>query len=258
VQNQSALQSKLFEKFQELKLRNPRFSLRAFSIKLGIGAGPVSQILAGKRRVSAKLAAKICDRLLLDPQERSEVLAPFSAVEPTAKVGIETGKYLRLSQAQFLVISKWQHFAILSLIKIRGFRNQPKWLARRLGLSEREATAARDRLIEMKILRSDENGKLRRLDNPIRTADDITDLTVRAAHFETLELAKTALAELPVERRDFTTLTLPMNPEKLGKAKELIREFQDKFDALMETTDEGSEVYRLSMELFPLTKPETL
>ncbi|MBC7387072.1 MAG: TIGR02147 family protein [Cryobacterium sp.] len=248
------LQTKMFEKFQELKLRNERYSLRAFSRKLGIGAGAVSQILSGKRNVSAKLAVKICEKLLFDPVERAEVLGPFKKTKNVAKPKHDS--FVKLTQEQFLAISQWQHFAILSLVKISGAKGDSSWIAQRLGISEKEASLAVKRLIHLGLLEK-KNGALKRIAQPIRTTDDLKDLTLRAAHVETLEIAKHALLGIPVEHRDFTTVTLPLLPEKIPQAKELIREFQNQFFSLFEDVTSPAQVYRLSMELFPLSKLES-
>src|SRR5205085_2773960 len=50
-------------------MQNPAYSLRAFALKLGIGKSFLSEILAGKKRLSPAMASKLALRLELDDAE---------------------------------------------------------------------------------------------------------------------------------------------------------------------------------------------
>ena len=129
MNDKRAIQSVLQMKLTEFQLKNTAFSLRAFSNRLGMSPGAISQILNGKRSVSKKIAQKICDKLLLDPQEKSEIVGLFPEIkkEILNNTALEPN-YLQLQSDQFRVISDWYYLAILSLIKIRGFKKKPKWI----------------------------------------------------------------------------------------------------------------------------------
>lgn len=267
MNEQLQIQNLLRTKLLDAQTRNPAVSLRAFANRLGIGAGPLSQILSGQRRVSRNLAQRICDALLLDPQERHEVLSRFPQKRPVrpqdSAAGDSVGPdYLKLTADQFKVISDWYCYAILSLIRTKGFKNDPAWIAGRLGIKVTEAKSALERLLRLELIEADESGKLRRTINHLRTTDDITSLSIRRGHLQTLELARHSLEQDPVNRRDFTTVTFPTHPKRLKAAKELIRKFQDDLTLLMEgapeEAHENTEVYRFSTELFPLTKETKL
>ena len=77
-------------------------------------------------------------------------------------------------------------------------------------------------------------------------------MSVRRSHEETLELAKESLHRDSIHERDFTHITLAIDPKNLSMAKELIRKFQDEFASLVETGN-TTEVFRLSMQFFPLS-----
>jgi transcriptional regulator with XRE-family HTH domain len=74
---QLTLQNLLRNKLSELQNQNPRFSLRAFARRIGMNPGGLSALLNGKRSVSIKIAQRISERLMLDPQERATLLAAF-------------------------------------------------------------------------------------------------------------------------------------------------------------------------------------
>lgn len=73
---------------------------------------------------------------------------------------------------------------------------------------------------------------------------------------ETLRLAKSAWEKNDPSHQDFSSLTLAFNPEKLGKAKEMIQEFQSSLSGLFEE-GENARAYRLAIQLFPVPEPET-
>lgn len=273
MKSQTAIQKLLFTKLAELQAKNPAYSLRAFSKKLGVSPSTVSMVMGGSRAVSAKLARKLCDALLLDPQSRSEALAHFpdrghyrrqrmAAPGGRGADSVDAGgevlgpNYLQLSADQFHLMSEWYYHGILSLIKTRGFRGEPAWIARRLGIGQPEAQTAIERLKRLGLLVEREDGTLRRSAPQYRTTDDVADISLRKSHFQGLELARQSLEQDPIDRRDFTYLTLPMDPRLLGEAKERIRQFQDELDSYLESRGgELTEVYRLAVQLFPLSKP---
>ena len=259
MRHQTAVQSLLQKRMTEAKARNPAFSVRALARKVGLSPAMTSRVLSGKRNVSLKLARQITEALMLDPQERSEILSLFPEKKiprsdrPTDQVD---PLYLQLNADHFRMISEWHYFAILSLMKTRDFSSSSTWIGERLGLSVPQVEQALERLIRLELVERTEDGRLKRSPSRFRTTDDVVNLSVRKALFEGLDLARSALETESLERRDFTSLTLAFPSARMNEAKEMIRKFQDDFDERFESgsADETDEVYRLSVGLYPLTK----
>jgi uncharacterized protein (TIGR02147 family) len=262
MNEQGAIQALLREKYLEGQSKNPRYSLRAFSRKAGVHFAALSAILNGKRNVSKKLAARIAERLALDPQQRAELLGlfpePKSAVRKRVGEGLSTNgtplgsRYLELNSRQFKIASEWEHFAVLSLLQCHDFQSSTEWISRRLGITEARAKQVIDRLLELELLQRDSTGRLTRSEQNFRTSDDVASLSLKKSHEQTLELARESLFRDSVEKRDFTAVTVAVNPKNLSTAKELIRKFQDELCDQLEA-GRCTEVYRLSVQLFPLT-----
>lgn len=248
------LQQKLREKLSELQAKNPAYSLRAFSRKLGLNSGVVSSVLNGKRGVSRNTAVQIADRLGLDPQERSELLTQFP--ERRRQRHVESRRihaHAQLNADQFHVISGWQHFAILSLMKTSDFRPDADWIATRLGIKAQDARAAIERLERLGMIEADAAGVWRRAHPQYRTPDDVANASIRRAHAQNLELAQRSLERDEVHERDFTGMVFAMDPAKLPEAKERVRKFQDELAEFLETGNK-SEVFTFCTQLMPLTK----
>jgi transcriptional regulator with XRE-family HTH domain len=248
--SQVAFQKFLQCRFEEARRKNPAYSLRAFALKLGTAAGPLSQILKGKRRVSEQKANLILDRLEIPLADRTQVMARLSA--PRESLPDTSGQLL--AEDQFKLISDWFHYAILSLLHVKDFKNRPSWIAGRLGISENQVQDAIARMKRLGMIEETPQRKLRRRSPQYRTTDNVPSSALKRAHEQTLQLAQKALHEIPVGQRDFIHITVPTSPEQLQKAKVYLRNAQDELCAILMDTTEKTEVYRLSFELFPLTR----
>ncbi len=244
----NSVQMTLNQKFIELKKKNPRLSTRFFAQKIGVSSGALSEILAGKRKISKKLAEKISDRLQMSPQERQLFLAQFSDDNE-----IIDFNYLQLRNDQFHLISEWPHFAILNLVKSKNCIHKVDWFAAQLNLSERAVHACMDRLLRLGLLKFEQKKYIRTTANT-NTTDDVLNLSIQKSIREDLDMIREHLDFLQVHERDLTSMTLLLDPQKMPDFKKWLRQAQDRFAGKFETTD--SEVaFRLTMALFPLKKP---
>ncbi len=251
---QIALQRAIQSRLDSIRIRYPNYSVRAMAKKAGVSPATLSLLLQGKRKVSPKLAQLLSERLSFDPQERSEVLATYL----TKKVdgSKKTPAYVQLSMDQYQLISDWRAFAVLNLLRVEDFKNDVDWIARRLGLQQSEVVETLDRLKRLGML-EESKGQLVRTEARYRTTEDIKNASLKKSHEQTLELAARSLERDPVELRDFSWVTFPLDLAKLPLAKTAIRKFQDDLLALVDEDAKPKEVYRLAIQLFSLTKLES-
>lgn len=235
------IQQILWRKFEQSKEANPSYSLRAFAKRLGVSSGALSLIMNGKRNVSFKLAKKISLILGLEQEESANLLGRA-----------QESQYVQLEMEQFKVMSEWYHFAILNLIKLKTCQHKPLWMATRLNLPLDTVQKAIERLIKLghlKVVR----GKYQRQKPSLSTSDDISDLTLKRAHQENLRLAARQLDRVSTPHRDYTALTMAVDPKTLPLVKKQIRQFQDEIALIMEKQN-ATEVYKMCIQLFPLTE----
>lgn len=253
MKEQIVLRKILQAKFDETRTKNPSYSIRAFARRVGLSPTTLSLIFNGKRRVSKKLAIQVSEKLMLDPQERSELLEHFPNIKKAPKDEVALN-YLQLTADQYQIVADWRAFAILNLINTKGFKSDPNWIASRLGISEENTRQTIERLARLGMIDLDASGNISRCSPRFRTTDDINNLSLRKSHYQNLELAKESLDKDSVDVRDFTWLTIPLDTKKLKQAKTLIRRFQDDLRNILDEDSEPNEVYRLAIQLFPLTK----
>ncbi|HEY0614378.1 MAG TPA: helix-turn-helix domain-containing protein [Candidatus Elarobacter sp.] len=111
----------LREEFERRRRSNPRFSLRAFALVLGIDSASLSQVLRGRRAVSPRAAAALIGRLGLG----------------VAEIDAAANESLRSSHERRL----------LRQIAVPGFVPNTRRLARRLRLRGDDVNAALTRLL---------------------------------------------------------------------------------------------------------------
>lgn len=246
---QSRLQALLITHLENAKRRNPQFGLRSLARMIDLSPGALSEIMSGKRRVSRNIAQKVLTKLMIDPQVTSEIFKPDQDSAGTNGPGREA---IQLTLDQYQVLSGWQHMAILNLIETKNFTNDSDFMARKLGISAKEVEEAVDRLFRLGMV-SLEEGNLKRTHIRYKTTDDVANVSIRKFHFNALHKAEEALMNLPVEERDFSAIILPADPKKLEQIREKIRLFQLDLMKDLEGLDK-TEVFQISMQVFPLTK----
>ena len=244
---QSELQKLLTEHLAVLQGQNPRYSLRAFSKRLGLAPGAVSGILNVKRLVSKKMAERIASGLLLDPVVLQNLLSRFDVNQKRNR------SHLMLAADEFKMIADWEHKAILSLLRTREKFTTASQIAYRFGISVSTAKSALDRLQGLKLIKVSRTGRYLRIAGALQTTDGRSDSAIKRAHEQSFELARNTLYEVPVECRDVRSITMAISPEKIQQAKVLINEFHDQLSNLLESGS-VSEVYRFTTALFPLSK----
>lgn len=243
--------SLLQSEFDRRKSRQSSYSLRAFSRTLRISPAQLSQLLSGKRPLTAKTAKLIADRLNLSPTERNGfVNSILERVDPGQSPSPE-----ELSEENFQLIASWYHFAILSLADLKSFRPDPFWIAGQLGIEVAQAADALKRLQVLKVIEI-KNGRLIKLGQGLRTTSDIPSAAIRRNHYENLTKAQEKLEEIAVELREFSSITTAISTTNIPQAKRLITQFKRELATLLEKGRKEA-VYTLAIQLFPVSKMES-
>lgn len=219
--------------------------MRAYAKKIRVPQSAVSEIIAGKRPVTKKTARKILTGLDRAPHE-------IAAIVDSSPVAHNDQVYKTLDIDTFHMISDWYYYAILSLAETDDFRGSPKWIAKRLGITEKVAREAIERLLRLDLLK-ESNSELRPTGHQFETNSELATPALRKANRQNVELIGDALELIPVAERDFTAMTLCFDPERIEEARKLIKNFRRGFARVMESKRK-KEVYKICIQLFPLTR----
>ncbi len=216
-------------------------------------ASSVSQILAGKRKASTKVIEQITSTLGTHPDMKRTFLEANKYKRSTPDLQTNEEKFALLAKDSFAFISEWYHIAIIEFVSVDGFKNNPAWIARSLGISAVEAREAIARMIRLNIIR-EENGVLLKT---YKFATNFEPGTTSAAHKQLqrdiVSKALAAIDNVPQEEKDITSMTMAIDIAKLPEARKLITKFRRDLCAFLEDGKQ-SRVYNLGVQLYPVSK----
>jgi uncharacterized protein (TIGR02147 family) len=246
----SSSQTWLSNVLEEKMDKNPMFSLRAFARLVDVSPAVLSRILSGKRNLTFNLAVRIADALHLGPEERERLYSFYlSNDEPSAELKREK----ELSVDCFNAMKEWYHYGITQLMYTKNFREDHKWIAKMLYISELEVRIAIERLLRLEILDRDENGNLYRTSTHLSTTTDVASAGLRHFQKQILEKAIASLEEDDILERDITSITVAINEDKMKEAKAEIKKFRMRMSEFM-GEGEKTRVYNLGIHLIPLSR----
>jgi plasmid maintenance system antidote protein VapI len=227
---------------------NEKYSLRAYARSLRIAPSALSAILNGKRPVTHKMKLRLGLSLGLSPQD----LGHFQE----SKTQGHTLKFQQLALDTYAVISDWYHYAILELTHLKNFRTDPKWIAKSLGITTSEVNIAVERLQRVGLLKIENDSWLDTTPDGHATniQGDLTSAASRKLQRQILEKSIRALDDIPIAKRDHTSMTMAINPEDLPEAKEKITRFRRELCAFFEKRGRPTQVYQLAVSLYPVTQ----
>ena len=246
----------LNQSFHKKREANKRFSLRSYAKFLGISHSTLSAILNNKRPLPLSYIEKICFKLNLTEDERKDF---FKSVIDGKMTGIipslATGESKTLDdKTYFTILTEWEHFAILSLLDLDNFIPTMENICKKIDIEKSKILQAIQRLKKVCFLEESAQKEFKRTTPRLNTTEDLFSKAIQVAHKKELILGLKKIEEVSVDKRDFSSITMPTNTKNLMKAKALIRKFRKDMSSLVEN-GEKSEVYKLCIQFFPLTTP---
>jgi uncharacterized protein (TIGR02147 family) len=248
------------------KAKNPSFSMRSWSKKLGFGNNsPLSLMLAGKRPIPKKYVPSFAADLELgpresqyldalvdlgnahDPKEREYHWPRMQAISPVAPLQV-----LELEHFKFL--GDPIHTCILEMIDLKGFKHDPAWIRDHLTFpaSLDRIDEALDRLAALGLVRQVGN-RLEKCQKHLSSRSDVVDEGGQQYHQNVSRLAAEMVRTQPLAEREFNAYALNVSPESMPKAKQLLREFVERFIREVEAAPgEGQRTYQLNLQFFGL------
>jgi uncharacterized protein (TIGR02147 family) len=235
---QSDFRLRLQHEFSRRCRSNEQYSLRAFARQTGLDPSTLSQILAGKRKISEKMIHRISEEIGLDTSH-----------------SVTKDDYAFLQQDAFNVISDWYHFAILDLTLLSNFKNDPIWIAKKLGITKLEVKAALARLIRLGML-EEKNGVVSKSSAQFTNYQEgITSAAHKEYQRQVVKKALHAIDHCRSDHKDITSMTIVTSIEKLVSAKLKIKKFRRQLCQYLEDGKKEA-VFHLAVQLYPVTEIE--
>ncbi len=233
---------------------NPSYSLRSFAKQLDLDASLLSKVLNNSRNLSSKMVKQLLEKLQLSEIEKEIFWKSFirskEKLPSSDKVKRVTQLERHLEQDLFKVIADPYHYVLVEMSRIQSFKSDIDWISHKLNLQRDEVTSAIERLVQLGMLIK-EGSELKRSPGRFTTKDkSITDTAHKYHQRKLLEDGIQALENVPIEKRNQTSMTIAINPHKLPLAKVMMQEFINQLADVLETGP-LEEVYQITLSLFP-------
>jgi uncharacterized protein (TIGR02147 family) len=231
---------------------NPRYSLRAFARDLATPPSRLSEILNGRRGLSEDGAARIARKLKLAGLVKDSFLTSVAALHgrSAARREVAARRFAEVSgkidelgrKAAFSkVIVGWYHGAVQHAVRLRDFQPEARWIARRIGILEAQATAALRYLQRLGHL-EEQHGKLILGPSARRDESGLPQTMLR--------LDRDGLLAQAPDDADFAGLTVAIEAGRLEEARQAVRACQRALLDLSEASAKPDALYTLAIQLF--------
>lgn len=255
------------------KKKNVSYSYRLFARKAKLGSpNYLKLVVDGKRRITDRTLYQFARGLGLSRDEEKyfrELVMYQEVSDPDSKEQHlrsllkyqekqRTATPLRSDKIKFLL--DWHHSVIRELVATKGFKEDPAWIARRLGgkISESQAKESVELLIRLHLVHRDGEGKLFQKEPLLTSSDEVPSHVIRGLHRTYLRKAISSIFSVPMDKREMSGLIVSVPNHRLKEVKEEIKEFRRKLNRKYGMDSDGDEVYFIGLYLFPVThKGET-
>lgn len=242
----ASLRNSLQREFIRRCKKNPSYSLRAYAQYLEIDQSFLSKLLNGRRKITAAMEEKFAEKLGHSPAKQSK----NSSVKNKS-----TGHFVNLLEDEYETIASWHHFAILELMKTKGFKPDVRKVAQELGLHTEGVRDAVARLARLGFIKVTEKRWVLVSKNHTWTNSATTSAARRKLQIELNQKSLEALENIPFSIRENGSLTIAIDSRRLPEFKEKINQaLKDLSDCFQPDQKSLDSVYQVTLSLFPLSK----
>ena len=257
-----------------LKETDPKFSYRYFSRRAGFSSPNFLKLVAdGQRNLTPASIPKFARGLSLNEREREafETLVLMSLARTDEernryyaklrRFGQGRGTVRRAEPDEYDVYSLWFVLPIRELLSHADFQEDPAWIARRLypRIRPTDARRALEILEGTGLARRNDDGKLVPADLESPTGPRVRSLAIRNYQRAMLGLASECVDGLASEERDIATHTLSLTSGQLEQLRAMSARFREEVALTLGAEageGETTEVYQLSLQLFPVSRKD--
>lgn len=254
--------------YEARKAEKKSFSYRTFAARAGLGSPSHFQmIVKGERNLSLKTIPKFAKALNLNPKEAKyfEFLVQFNQATDSDLKSKYYSELLKLKPENSLkklelekysYLSKWYVVALYSLIEVKEFNPDPKWVTEHLvsPVSASQIQEGYKILLELGLIKTDAKRGYVQAMGTVNTDDDTHQTAVYNYHKQMILLALHALKTQRPSRREMNGMTISVPKEKISLLKEKIRKFRAEILELADSFKDQDEVYQLNVQLFALSE----
>ena len=167
----------------------------------------------------------------------------YNKIKPKAKI-------------QYEYWSNWYNVAIRELVEVKGFQEDPEWIANFLNpsITPEEAKNSLKHLQELGFLKRNEEGKLVQTQNHIDLADGVLSASISQFHRDMIAKARESLDRFEKTERYVSNMTFTASHRDMEEIKFMMQEFNKKLMEKIKQCHKGTGVFQVNFQAFPLTQ----
>lgn len=256
----------LLKYLDKKKSSTPGFSLRSLARRMDLSPSFLSRVFAGKKPIPYALMLRLAKQLDIEPELLSVIKeAHQHAVDGEqaprkgrAKMQSPLEDWDLAGKNDLAILRQWFYLPILEMMSLADYDGSVSMIAERLRIAPTTAAITVRELIALGLL-TEKDGRLGKVNRKLRFGSAKSLREIRQFHSQMLGKAQEELRDFTEEadfaRRLITGITLTAAPSKIEAARRKLAECLHEIANDL-TEDEGTEVFHLSAQLFPLTKPK--
>lgn len=254
--------------YEHFKFTKPSFSYRNFARAAGLKASNhLKLVMDGKRNLSPQAIYQFAKAFWLKNSEQDffALLVHFDQAKTTeekshyyekiaAQKSYHQVRPLEIGQYEYL--SRWHWVALHELVKVKGFREDPKWINQKLGLKldVKEIEKAIYTLLELGLLKRTSKGELIQSESRLTTQTEVFSLAAINFHRQMMKKASESIDTSRTQDRDLSSLTISVNRKQFERIRERLAQLRREIHAMVETEEPKDAVYQMNLHLFNLSK----
>ena len=257
--------------FDNQKREKKYFSCRNFARKAGLGSPSyLNMVIKGDRNLTNKSIQKVTRAFAFNKFEttyfeklvylnqsneleiQNSYLKEIKKLQERKRNKTEAKK---LTIDQYQILSEWYYYAIRELVLLKNFREDPKWISKKLNseITPGQAKKSLELLVELGFLKR-QNEELIQCEPGISTDPQILSVLAKNFHKEMLLKSIRALNQKR-EERHFEALTIAVSDEDIPFIKKKLFEFRESInDHVSSKQVKKDKVYQMTLNLFNVTK----
>jgi uncharacterized protein (TIGR02147 family) len=255
----------LQNEFQIRLKRRPFYSMRAFARDLDLSPSTLTEFFKGKYGFSRARALTLAKKVALSSEQTEHFCdlleARFSKkadLRAVARVKAQSrikSQHSNLSLDLFKTMADWRHLAMVELIGQNKKYQDPQIIAESLGMSSRAVKLYLNRLVKVGLLSFHEMEYSVVTDHTF-VGEEIPSEAIRKFHQGVLSSAALALAEQPIDQREYSSTLFSIQRKDLPTLKKELKKMRLDLIGKISGSDKNDAVYCLAIQLFDVLKSE--
>ena len=233
----------LNEEFQRAREKSPKLSMRQWADRIRVSSGALSEILAGRRKVTVDKARSIAASAGIPPTKLKALLALMG----------EPGDPERVipSRREIEMVESWENFAICGMYELSGVEVDSSFIAKRLQLPEAEVEQRTLLLIQAGMIRVDEAGKRFRIRQNWDLRQGLEPHEVLKSRERMIRLSLDAVSRVREDASQFANYTFVGGKTEIDYVKAELLRLMNHLEAIGPVA-KSTELIRFSFQLFPM------